>query len=59
MPSAPESFQLKIHLLGISPIVWRRVLVSSSTTLRELHGILHVAANVTPVQFRNVTLLFK
>jgi hypothetical protein len=34
---------LKIHLLGISPMVWRRVLVSSSTTLRELHGILQTA----------------
>jgi hypothetical protein len=43
MPSAPEIFQLKIRLLGISPMIWRRVLVSSSTTLRELHGILQVA----------------
>ena len=43
MPSALETFQLKIHLLGISPMIWRRVLVSSSITLRELHGILQVA----------------
>jgi hypothetical protein len=43
MHSAPETFQLKIHLLGISPMIWRRVLVSSSITLRELHGILQVA----------------
>ena len=39
MPSVPEIFQLKIHLLGISPMMWRRLLVSSSSTLRELHGI--------------------
>jgi hypothetical protein len=43
MFSAPRILQLKIHLLGISPMIWRRVLVSSSITLRELHGILQVA----------------
>lgn len=43
MPSAPKIFQLKIRLLGISSMIWRRVLVSSSITLRELHGILQVA----------------
>jgi len=42
MPSSPGIFQLKISLLGISPMIWRRVLVSSSTALRELHGILQV-----------------
>lgn len=35
--------QLKIRLIGISPMVWRRVLVPMSATLRELHGILQVA----------------
>ena len=34
--------QLKIRLLGLSPMVWRRVLVPESATLRELHGILQV-----------------
>lgn len=43
MPSAPEILQLKVRLLGISPMIWRRVLVSTSTTLRELHGVLQVA----------------
>ena len=43
MPVPSEIFQLKLRLLGISPMVWRRVLVSSSTTLRELHGILQAA----------------
>lgn len=43
MSSAPRIFQLKTRLLGISPMIWRRVLVSSSTTLHELHGILQVA----------------
>jgi len=43
MPEAPEIFQLKIRLLGISPMIWRRVLVASSTTLRDLHGIIQMA----------------
>lgn len=37
-----EVLQLKIRLIGISPMVWRRVLVPASTNLRELHGILQV-----------------
>ena len=35
--------QLKVRLLGLSPMIWRRVLVPESVTLRELHGILQVA----------------
>ncbi|MGO4910246.1 plasmid pRiA4b ORF-3 family protein [Pseudorhodobacter sp. W20_MBD10_FR17] len=34
---------MKIHLLGIRPMIWRCVLVSSAITLRELHGALQVA----------------
>ncbi|MEQ3716623.1 hypothetical protein [Pseudophaeobacter sp.] len=43
MPFSPKIYQLKIHLLGISPMIWRRVLVSSSITMRELHGAFQVA----------------
>ncbi len=35
--------QIKVWLLGISPMVWRRVLVPVSLTLRELHGVIQVA----------------
>ena len=35
--------QVKVWLLGISPMVWRRVLVSSTCTVRQLHGIIQVA----------------
>ncbi len=38
-----ENVQIKVWLLGISPMVWRRVLVPSSQTLRELHGVIQVA----------------
>lgn len=44
-PGAPGDpvIQLKVRLLGISPMIWRRVLVAASTTLRELHGVLQVS----------------
>ena len=35
--------QLKVRLLGLSPMIWRRVLVPESVSLRELHGILQVS----------------
>lgn len=38
-----DIIQLKIRLLGISPMIWRRVLVPASISLRELHGIIQVA----------------
>jgi hypothetical protein len=35
--------QLKVWLLGISPMVWRRVLAPARCSLRELHGVIQVA----------------
>jgi hypothetical protein len=40
---ADAILQVKFWLTGISPMVWRRVLVPSSFTLRELHGVIQVA----------------
>lgn len=36
-PSAATGsvLQLKVRLLGVSPMIWRRLLVESSTTLRH------------------------
>ncbi|PVE21206.1 hypothetical protein DC522_27790 [Microvirga sp. KLBC 81] len=33
---APEILQFKVWLLGISPMIWRRIQVPASVTLREL-----------------------
>jgi hypothetical protein len=42
--SDPDAImQIKVWLLGISPMVWRRVLVPSGCTLGELHGVFQVA----------------
>jgi hypothetical protein len=35
--------QVKVWLAGITPMIWRRVLVPGTLTLRELHGVLQVA----------------
>jgi hypothetical protein len=40
---ATEIVQIKVWLLGISPMIWRRLLVPNTCTLRELHGIIQVA----------------
>ena len=45
MPAANTSavLQVKVWLTGISPMVWRRVLVLGNSTLRELHDVIQVA----------------
>lgn len=42
-PDVDTILQVKVWLLGISPMVWRRLLVPSTYTLRELHGVIQVA----------------
>ena len=44
-PAAPPEaiLQLKVRLLGVSPMIWRRVLVPESVSLRELHGVVQLA----------------
>ncbi len=41
--SFPVIYQLKVVLLGISPMIWRRLLVSSDSTLADLHYTLQIA----------------
>jgi hypothetical protein len=36
-------YQLKVALRGISPLIWRRLLVSAETSLADLHHILQLA----------------
>jgi hypothetical protein len=43
MKTVGDIVQLKVRLLGISPMIWRRVVVPTTMTLRELHGVLQVA----------------
>jgi len=41
-PDAAGVAQVKVWLLGISPMMWRRLLVLDTCTLRELHGVIQV-----------------
>jgi hypothetical protein len=36
----PTVYQLKVVLLGVSPTIWRRLLVRSDCTLNDCHYIL-------------------
>jgi len=42
-------YQLKITLRGISPLIWRRLLVSTDTSIADLHHILQLALGWTNV----------
>lgn len=39
----PVVYQLKIVLQGISPMIWRRLLVKSDSTIEDLHYIIQIA----------------
>ncbi len=41
--SEPATCQLRVVLVGISPLVWRRLLVPGRTSLADLHDILQIA----------------
>jgi hypothetical protein len=43
VPAAEDAsaiLQVKVWLIGISTMVWRRILVPTAFTLRELHGVI-------------------
>ena len=42
-----RAYELKVTLLGIRPLVWRRIKVRSDITLEDLHGVLQVAMGWT------------
>ena len=42
-PTQISVYQLRAVLNGVSPLVWRRLLLSSATTLADLHKILQLA----------------
>jgi hypothetical protein len=35
-------YQIKVVLLGISPMIWRRLLIRDDTTIADLHYILQI-----------------
>jgi Plasmid pRiA4b ORF-3-like protein len=43
LPASPSLYQLRVVLHGISPLIWRRVLIPAGTTIAELHAVLQTA----------------
>ena len=43
LPQSTVIYQLRLVLAGISPMIWRRLLISSETTIAQLHQYIQVA----------------
>lgn len=41
-PVESKVYQLKIHLMNVSPMVWRRIVIKDDTSIAKLHGILQI-----------------
>jgi hypothetical protein len=39
----PVVYQVRVVVAGISPLIWRRLLVSAEATIADLHAILQTA----------------
>lgn len=39
----PDVYQFRIRLCGISPLIWRRLLIRSDTSIAELHHLIQAA----------------
>src|SRR4029450_13904223 len=46
-PAAAVVYHLRIALRGVSPLIWRRVLVRGDTTIADLHATLQVVLGWT------------
>ncbi len=58
MSHSPESvvYQLKVVLLGISPMIWRRLLIHGDSTIADLHYILQIAMGWTDSHLHQFTI---
>ena len=39
----PSAYQLRVVVRGVSPLIWRRLLVPADTTIAGLHAVLQIA----------------
>ena len=39
----PAVYQLRVVLRGVSPLIWRRLLVPATATIADLHAVLQIA----------------
>jgi hypothetical protein len=59
MPQAVEIYQFRGYLKGISPVIWRRVLIRSDSTLADLHYIIQIAMNWSNYYLHRFTIYGK
>jgi hypothetical protein len=50
-------YQLRVVLCGVSPLVWRRLLVVSTTSIAELHEILPARSGALPNSVSTLKLI--
>ncbi len=43
MAESASVYQLRVVVAGVSPLIWRRLLASATTTIAELHAVLQAA----------------
>jgi hypothetical protein len=43
LPQPPTIYQLRLVLAGISPMIWRRLLISSETSIAQLHEYIQMS----------------
>src|SRR5664279_6223699 len=46
----PSVHQLRVVVRGVSPLIWRRLLIPADTTIADLHAVLQVAFGWTGVR---------
>lgn len=42
LPKEGEVYQLRLFLKGISPLIWRRLLVIDNSSLADLHHVIQI-----------------
>lgn len=50
------AYQLRLHLRGVSPPVWRRVVVPAGVTIEDLHAIIQTAMGWEDIHLHQFTI---
>ena len=48
----PSLYQLRVVVHGVSPLIWRRLLLPADTTIAGLHAVLQIAFGLTGTHLR-------
>src|SRR5664279_535817 len=48
----PSVYQLRVVVHGVSPLIWRRLLLPADTTIADVHAVLQIAFGLTGSHLR-------